>query len=53
MRELSQNELDNINGGVAWYVALGGAAAYMAIIDYSMQFGAGLGSGLYDAIHHP
>lgn len=51
MRELSVNEVNEVHGGFLKFVAA--AAAYMAVIDYSMQFGRGLGSGLYDAIHNP
>ncbi|GAA0824178.1 hypothetical protein GCM10009111_34750 [Colwellia asteriadis] len=53
MRELNVKEIESVNGGITWYAAMAGAAAYMAIIDYSMQFGRGLGGGLYDSIHRP
>lgn len=49
MKNLNQSELESVYGGV-WHV-IAGAAAYMAVIDYSMQFGRGLGSGFYDAVH--
>jgi len=51
MRELNVSEVNEINGG--WLQFLGAAAAYMAIIDYSMDFGRGLGAGFYEATHIP
>lgn len=51
MQELTFDQVEEVSGGVAWYVVLGGVAAYMTVIDYAMDFGAGLGNGLYDALN--
>lgn len=48
--ELNTQDIDMVNGGGFW-AGIGIAAAYMAVIDYSIDFGRGLGHGLYDGIH--
>lgn len=51
MQELTFEQVEEVSGGVPFFVVIGGVAGYMAIIDYAMDFGAGLGAGLYDALN--
>jgi hypothetical protein len=51
MYEVSNNELDQVVAGNPAIIVIGVASGYVALIDAAMDFGAGLGSGLYDATH--
>lgn len=50
MQELTFEQVEEVSGGNP-AVVIGAVAAYMAIIDYAMDFGSGLGLGLYDALN--
>lgn len=52
MQELSFEQVEDVSGGLhPFWHGVGIASGYLSIIDYSMDFGRGLGLGLYDAIH--
>lgn len=51
MYELNIDDAEVVSGGNAFVIGIGVAAGYAAIIDYAMDFGAGLGIGIYDATH--
>ncbi len=51
MQELTFEQVEEVSGGTPAHVVIGAVAGYMAIIDYAIDFGHGLGSGLYDALH--
>lgn len=50
--ELNSNEIDDISGGIAPLLAgILWGASYIGALQVAADFGAGLGAGLYDAIH--
>lgn len=53
IQELSNIEIEHVNGGIA--PILGGLVwglGYIGALQVAADFGRGLGSGLYDAIHY-
>ena len=52
MQELTMHELDTVSGGVGPILtAMLFTAGYIGALQVAADFGAGLGSGLYDATH--
>lgn len=49
MRELSVSEINDVNGAIL--PALMWGLGYVGALQVAADFGAGLGSGLYDVIH--
>lgn len=52
MQELTMHELENFSGGIGPILtAMLFTAGYIGAFQVAADFGAGLGSGLYDATH--